>query len=123
MDICFLAGPDKAEFEKWYYQNVTEITMDEHDLILQDIEDEKCYNGATYELKSGKVVVFLRKGMEKREIYVVHECYHAINNILTNAGVRHDIHDEPFAYALGYVVNEYFNHLDAAEEEVKNETV
>jgi hypothetical protein len=45
-------------------------------------------------------------------MYVVHEIYHAINKMLMSAGVHHDVDDEPFAYTLGYVVNEYYNRVD-----------
>lgn len=70
--------------------------------------------GFTVFLDSKITVVYLRSAY--KDMYVVHEIYHAINKILMNAGVHHDTDDETFAYALGYVCNEYYNKVDESKE-------
>ena len=112
--ILFLVEVDKLEFERWYYDNTKLITTEEHDQMLQDILNQDSCMGFTVFLDSKTTVVYLRSAY--KDMYVVHEIYHAINKILMNAGVHHDTDDETFAYALGYVCNEYYNKIDELKE-------
>lgn len=115
--IMFLVEVDKNEFERWYYNNTKLINNEEHDQMLKDVLDPRSCMGFTVELDSGAYVVYLREAT--KDMYVVHEIYHAINKILMNAGVNHDLSDETFAYALGYVCNEYYNKVDEEKEKKK----
>jgi hypothetical protein len=108
--IMFLVEVDKLEFERWYYDNTKMITNEEHDQMLNDILDSNSCMGFTIKTDNGSYVVYLREAY--KDMYVVHEIYHAINKMLMSACVHHDMDDEPFAYTLGYVVNEYYNRVD-----------
>ena len=108
--IMFLVEVDKNEFERWYYDNTKLINNEEHDQMLKNVLDPESCMGFTVALDSGAYVVYLREAT--KDMYVVHEIYHAINKILMNAGVHHNLSDETFAYALGYVCNEYYNKVD-----------
>ena len=108
--IMFLVEVDKSEFERWYYDNTKLITSEEHDQMLQDILNPNSCMGFTVKTDSGGYVVYLREAY--KDMYVVHEIYHAINKLLMSAGVHHGMDDETFAYTLGYVVNEYYNKID-----------
>ena len=112
--IMFLVEVDKLEFERWYYDNTKLITSEEHDQMLEDILNPKSCMGFTVKTDSGSYVVYLREAY--KDMYVIHEIYHAINKMLMSAGVHHDMDDETFAYALGYVVNEYYNKVDELKD-------
>lgn len=113
--VIVAAGIDEKEFDRLYYDNVTKFTDEEYRLIRGDIVDKNSCNGLTIQLDCGNVFVFIRKGSERKELYVVHELYHAVVKVLTHAGVNHDDSDEPYAYLLGWLTNEYFNKLDEQE--------
>ena len=113
--VIVAAGIDEKEFDRLYYDNVTKFTDEEYRLIRGDIVDKNSCNGLTIQLDCGNVFVFIRKGSERKELYVVHELYHAVVKVLTRAGVNHDDSDEPYAYLLGWLTNEYFNKLDEQE--------
>lgn len=113
--IFFAVGIDEKEFDDLYYRNVTRITDEEYKLIRKDIADKNSCNGLTVQLDNGNVFVFIRKGQERKDLYVSHELYHATNRILMRAGVHHDKDDEPYAYLLAWLTNEYYNRLDDYE--------
>lgn len=117
--VVVLAGIDEREFDGFYYRNVTRITDEEYKEMRSDITDKNSCNGFTCETQFGDVIVFLRKGEERKELYVVHEMFHAANKILCKRGVKHDSSAEPWAYMIGYLVNEYYNRLDKYEDENK----
>ena len=117
--IVVAAGIDVKEFDKLYYNNVTKFTNEEYEEIRRDIANENSCNGETVLLENGNIFVFIRKGHEREELYVIHELFHAVNNLLCRAGVNHDADAEPWAYLMGWLANEYFNRLDDFENKNK----
>jgi hypothetical protein len=117
--IVVAAGIDVKEFDKLYYDNVTKFTNEEYEEIRRDIANENCCNGETVLLENGNIFVFIRKGHEREELYVIHELFHAVNKLLCRAGVNHGADAEPWAYLMGWLVNEYFNRLDDFENKNK----
>jgi hypothetical protein len=113
--VIIAAGIDEKEFDRLYYDNVTKITDDEYKAIRKDIADKSSCDGLTTTLDCGNVFVFIRKGRERYDLTVAHELYHATNRVLMRAGVLHDEHDEPYAYLLAWLTNEYYNRLDDYE--------
>lgn len=113
--VVIATGIDEKEFDDFYYRNVTRITDEEYKLIRKDIADKNSCNGLTMQLDNGNVLVFIRKGHERKDLVVAHELYHAANKILMRAGVHHDEDDEPYAYLLAWLTNEYYNRLDDYE--------
>jgi hypothetical protein len=113
--IVVAAGIDVKEFDKLYYDNVTKFTNEEYEEIRRDIANENSCNGETVLLENGNIFVFIRKGHEREELYVIHELFHAVNKLLCRAGVNHDSDAEPWAYLMGWLSNEYFNRLDDFE--------
>ena len=117
--IVVAAGIDVKEFDKLYYDNVTKFTNEEYEEIRRDIANENSCNGETVLLENGNIFVFIRKGHEREELYVIHELFHAVNKLLCRAGVNHDSDAEPWAYLMGWLTNEYFNRLDDFENKNK----
>lgn len=117
--IVVAAGVDVKEFDKLYYDNVTKFTNEEYEEIRRDIADENSCNGETVLLENGNIFVYIRKGHEREELYVIHELFHAVNKLLCRAGVNHDSDAEPWAYLMGWLSNEYFNRLDDFENKNK----
>jgi ribosomal silencing factor RsfS len=117
--IVVAAGVSVKEFDKLYYDNVTKFTNEEYEEIRRDIANENSCNGETVLLENGNIFVFIRKGHEREELYVIHELFHAVNKLLCRAGVNHDADAEPWAYLMGWLVNEYFNRLDDFENKNK----
>jgi hypothetical protein len=117
--IVVAAGIDVKEFDKLYYDNVTKFTNEEYEEIRRDIANENSCNGETVLLENGNIFVFIRKGHEREELYVIHELFHAVNKLLCRAGVNHDADAEPWAYLMGWLANEYFNRLDDFENKNK----
>jgi|GEM_PF-3338062 len=117
--IVVAAGIDVKEFDKLYYDNVTKFTNEEYEEIRRDIANENSCNGETVLLENGNIFVFIRKGHEREELYVIHELFHAVNKLLCRAGVNHDADAEPWAYLMGWLTNEYFNRLDDFENKNK----
>ena len=115
--VIIASGIDVREFDMFYYDNVVRMTNEEYERIRSDILNPDSCSGCTTRLENGSVFVFIRKGKEKEDLVVAHELYHATNNVLMRAGVNHDIDDEPYAYLLGWLTNEYFNRLDKYETE------
>ena len=113
--VFVLVGIDEREFDDFYYRNVTRITDDEYKAMRRDIADDNTCNGFTILLDSGNLVVFIRKGHEREDLVVVHEMYHATSKMLSRAGVEQTNNEEPFAYLIAYLTNEYFNALDNFE--------
>ena len=117
--IVVAAGVDVKEFDKLYYDNVTKFTNEEYEEIRRDIANENSCNGETVLLENGNIFVFIRKGHEREELYIIHELFHAVNKLLCRAGVNHDADAEPWAYLMGWLSNEYFNRLDDFENKNK----
>ena len=117
--IVVAAGVDVKEFDKLYYDNVTKFTNEEYEEIRRDIANENSCNGETVLLENGNIFVYIRKGHEREELYVIHELFHAVNKLLCRAGVNHDADAEPWAYLMGWLSNEYFNRLDDFENKNK----
>ena len=117
--IVVAAGVDVKEFDKLYYDNVTKFTNEEYEEIRRDIANENSCNGETVLLENGNIFVYIRKGHEREELYVIHELFHAVNKLLCRAGVNHDADAEPWAYLMGWLTNEYFNRLDDFENKNK----
>ena len=115
--VIIASGIDVQEFDKFYYDNVLRITNEEYERIRADILNTNSCAGCTTQLGNGSVFVFIRKGKEKTDLVVAHELYHATNDVLMRAGVNHDIDDEPYAYLLAWLTNEYYNRLDKYETE------
>ena len=113
--VVIAAGIDEKEFDRLYYDNATKFTDEEYKLIRRDIVDKSSCNGLTVQLDNGNVFVFIRKGQERKDLCVSHELYHATNKILMRAGVHHDEDDEPYAYLLAWLTNEYYCRLDDYE--------
>ena len=116
--VIIASGIDEREFDLFYYDNVLRMTNEEYERIREDIVNPNSCAGVTTRLECGSVFVFIRKGKEREDLTVIHELYHATNNVLMRAGVNHDEDDEPYAYLLAWLTNEYYNRLD--EYETKN---
>lgn len=117
--VIIASGIDVQEFDKFYYDNVLRITNEEYERIRADILNTNSCAGCTTQLGNGSVFVFIRKGKERTDLVVAHELYHATNDVLMRAGVNHDRDDEPYAYLLAWLTNEYYNRLDKYETENK----
>ena len=116
--ILFFVGIDENELDAFYEENKHRMDYDVYKGLREDIVNEDSCNGCTCAANKAKdVVVFIRKGQEYVDCVVIHEIYHAINRVLMERGVNHDIDDEPFAYLLGYVTNDYFLALEDAKKE------
>lgn len=115
--VIIASGIDVKEFDKFYYDNVLRMTNEEYERIRADILNTNSCAGCTTQLGNGSVFVFIRKGKEKTDLVVAHELYHATNDVLMRAGVNHDIDDEPYAYLLAWLTNEYYYRLDKYETE------
>ena len=113
--IVIAAGIDVRQFDMLYYDNVKKFTNDEYETIRRDIMNEDSCNGLCMQLDCGNIFVYIRKGHEREELYVIHELFHAVNKLLCRAGVNHDADAEPWAYLMGWLSNEYFNRLDNFE--------
>ena len=102
--IMFLVEVDKSEFERWYYDNTKLINSEEHDQMLQDILNPNSCMGFTVKTDGGGYVVYIREAY--KDMYVVHEIYHAINKLLMSAGVHHDMDDETFVCSFAGFLTE-----------------
>lgn len=52
---------------------------------------------------------------------IIHECYHAANNIWDWINAKHDVdNDEPFAYLLSYLAKESRTFINEIEDENKD---
>ena len=114
--VVIASGIDEKDFDLLYYDNVSKFTNEEYETIRKDIVDKNSCNGLTVQLDNGNVFVFIRKGCERKDLFVIHELFHAVTKVLTRAGVNHDADDEPYAYLMGWLTNEYFNCLDDYEK-------
>lgn len=115
--VIVLTATTEREFDSFYYKNVKAMTNDECDSIRESLRNVGDASAWTQYLESGDVVVWFSNPW--RDGDVVHELYHATNCILTHRGVEHTKDDEPFAYLLGYLVNEYWLLVDKYETKRK----
>ena len=113
--VVIATGIDEKEFDDLYYRNATKFTDEEYKMIRKDIADKKSCNGLTAQLDCGNVFVFIRKGQERMDLTVAHEIFHAVQRILTRAGVEMGEDGESYAYLMGWLTNEYYNRLDDFE--------
>ena len=113
--VVIAAGIDENDFDVLYNDHKDKFSEEEYKNIRRDIADPNSCNGLTVRLDCGNVFVYIRKGSERKELYVTHELYHATHRILQRAGVEHGDDGESYAYLLGWLVNEYFNRLDDYE--------
>lgn len=109
-DVAFLVETSLDEFERFYYDNVKNITDEEYKCFRNDIEDEKNCAGFASTTDSGKYIVYLRYA--DTDLFVAHEIYHIVNRILMDRGIQHTYDDEPYAYLDGWLTDMYYNTLD-----------
>lgn len=118
--LCF-CDSNIREFNEFYYKNVTSFTNKEYDELCGCIKDDKSSYAWVHHLETTDIMIWFTR--PRVDMDVVHEFYHAAHMILVERGVYHENEkgtgDEPFAYLLGYLVNEYYNYLDELEN--KNE--
>lgn len=114
--VIMLVGIDEKEFDDFYYRNVIRITDEEYREMRKDIADENSCDGFTMLLDNGNVIMFVRKGCERKDLTVIHELYHSASKLLSRAGIEQTNNEEPFAYLIAWLANEYFNRLDDFEK-------
>lgn len=117
--LCFCNSTLK-EFNEFYYKNVKGFTNKEYEDICGYIKDDRSSYAWTKSLASCDIMIWFTRPRVDSD--VVHEFYHATHMILVERGVYHEndkgTGDEPFAYLLGYLVNEYYNTLDELESKI-----
>lgn len=118
--LCFCESSLK-EFDEFYYKNVKGFTNDEYDRIREYIQNDKSSYAWTQGLKTTDIMVWFTR--PRIDMDVAHEFYHATHMILVERGILHENDkgsgDEPFAYLLGYLINEYYVMLDDMESKEK----
>lgn len=120
--LCF-CNSTLEEFDEFYYKNVKGFTNKEYEDVRNYIKNDKSSYAWTQHLETTDIMIWFTR--PRVDMDVVHEFYHATHMILVERGIYHDDEkgtgDEPFAYLLGYLVNEYYVTLDNMENENKTE--
>lgn len=103
--IVFIVEPTLQEFDCFYYDNTKRMTDEEYRNMRDDIKDHNSCMGFTIRVCDGGIVVFLREAYAF--MYISHEIFHAVNQILHRVGVHIDEDGEPWAYTIGLVTDWY----------------
>lgn len=103
-----------------------ELTKEEYDSVFDDnkydeINDmhESGSDGLTIAGKNVDKLNCVVMSFDENYEYdtIIHECYHAANNIWNFIGAKHDVdNDEPFAYLLSYLSKECRKFLNKIED-------
>jgi len=94
--------------------NKEKLTEEEIKYVFGEIADKKI-GGSTYRFDCGNYMVLIKDA--NLVTYYQHELYHCVNCILQDRGVEHHGEDEPYAYLLGWIGEQYSYLLKEFNEE------
>lgn len=84
--------------------NKEKLTEEEIKYVFGEIVDKKI-GGSTYRFDCGSYMVLIKD--PNLITYYLHELYHCVNCILQDRGVEHHGEDEPYAYLIGWMSEQY----------------
>lgn len=97
--------------------NKGKLTDDEIKYFFNEIATND-YAGTTSSLDGGGYVVLIKQA--HKPFCFTHELYHCVNCILQDRGVEHHGEDEPYAYLIGWICEQYSYLLKEFNEENEN---
>lgn len=117
-NILFLVEVDCEEFAKFLDNETNKNKLTDGDIehLFEEIDNED-YGGGTYVVNKSNYIVLIKNA--NKPYYYLHELYHCVNTILQDRKIPHSENDEPYAYLIGWIGEEYSYLLKEFNEETK----
>jgi len=105
-NVLFLLETTAEEWAEFCDNEINKEKLTEEEIkgVFDDIANKK-YGGTTFRFDCGNYGVLIEDA--NLVTYYLHELYHCVNCILQDRGVEHHGEDEPYAYLIGWIGEQY----------------